>query len=108
MAEAVRPAPAEEDGGYGSLLHYYVYYRVDPAHSEFAAEVVQSFQEDIFRRTRVRGRRLHRRDDPLLWMEVYEKVPATVDLSAVLANPPAEVLALLARGASRATECFAD
>ena len=108
MAEAVRPRLAKGDDSAVSLLHYYVYYRVDPAHSELAAAVVRSFQDQIFCRTGVRGRRLHRRDEPLLWMEVYEPVPAAVDLAAVLADPPAEVLALLEPGAARATECFAD
>ncbi len=109
MAEATNPGFPEVGGSLESppyCFHYYVYYRIDPARSEHAAMVVRSFQDDVFRRTRVRGRCLHRRDEPLLWMEVYEQVPATVDLSRVLADPPAEVLALLAPGATRTTECF--
>ncbi len=106
MAEAGRPAPPKPDRYAESFFHYYVYYRIDPARTQLATEVVQSFQDEIFRRTGVRGRRQHRRDEPLLWMEIYDQVPAAVDLSAVLADPPPEVLALLAPGAARTTECF--
>ena len=90
------------------MFHFYVYYRIDLARVPLAARVVQSFQDEIFRRTGVRGRRMHRRDEPLLWMEVYDQVAATIDLSTVLAAPPDEVLALLAPGAARTVECFVD
>lgn len=89
-----------------ALLHYYVYYRVDPAHAERAHAVVGQLQDDIFRITGVRGRRLQRRDDPWLWMEVYEAVPAASDLPALLAAPSSAALAILASGAARTTECF--
>jgi len=89
-----------------ALLHYYVYYRIDPARVEQAAAAVRQLQEEIFRSTGVQGRRLQRRDDPWLWMEVYEAVPAASDLPALLAAPSSAVLEILAAGTSRTMECF--
>lgn len=55
-------------------MNYYVYYKLP---SERAAEVralVDSLFDEIEKRCGVRGRWMHRRDDPTTYMEVYEGV----------------------------------
>ncbi len=89
-----------------AVLHYYVYYRIDASRTDAATTAVGRFQDNVFSQSGIRGRRLHRRDDPALWMEVYEGVPPELDLASMLAHPPPELEAVLAPGAARITECF--
>lgn len=56
------------------MNHYYIYYRVS-AHLEHEAELaVRTMQARLTCRSGVSGRLLKKRDDPGLWMEVYEQV----------------------------------
>ena len=56
------------------MTNFYVYYRVDPARLDSLRTEVQKLLERIHRQSGVRGRWMHRRDDPTTYMEVYEGV----------------------------------
>ena len=66
------------------MTNYYIYYRVDAARlSELRAAVEDLFRV-VERETGVRGRWLHRRDDPATYMEVYEGVRDSDAFDALL------------------------
>ena len=65
-------------------MNYYVYYKVDPrglAELRAAVEVLFAVVE---RQCGVRGRWMHRRDDPTTYMEVYEGVADAAAFEALL------------------------
>jgi hypothetical protein len=65
-------------------LNYYVYYKVDPRRlAELRAQVASLFAV-IERECGVRGRWMHRRDDPSTYMEVYEGVADAAAFEALL------------------------
>jgi hypothetical protein len=55
-------------------LNYYVYYKVQQHHLAALRALVEGLFHTIEEQTGVRGRWMHRRDDPLTYMEVYEDV----------------------------------
>ena len=66
------------------MTTYYVYYRIDPARlGELRAAVEELFRV-VERETGIRGRWMHRRDDPATYMEVYEGVREEVAFEALL------------------------
>ena len=66
------------------MTNYYVYYRVDPARlNELRAGVEELFRV-VERETGIRGRWMHRCDDPTTYMEVYEGVTEEVAFEALL------------------------
>jgi hypothetical protein len=66
------------------VTNYYVYYRVDPARlADVRASIEQLFSR-IERETGVKGRWMHRRDDPATYMEVYESVRDSAAFDALL------------------------
>jgi hypothetical protein len=89
-------------------LCYYVYYRVTQAQQAGAA--VRDMQSQLLVRSGVRGRLLIKRDEPGLWMEVYEGVnyaPAfEAELDRLIAATKLE--GFLAPGSRRHTECFEE
>jgi hypothetical protein len=89
-------------------VSYYVYYRVGAAHESAARRAVASMLLSLAQRTAVIGRLMHRQDDPLLWMEIYESVRDPVAFETVLAEllPVSGLAALLEPGAARHTERF--
>jgi len=107
MSATVRP---EREGSPTSavLVSYYVYYRVAAAHVTAARQAVAAMLTLLEQRTYVAGRLLHRQDEPLLWMEVYEGVRDTVAFDAVLVDllSASGLTALLEPGATRKTERF--
>jgi len=62
----------------------------------------------VLKRTRVRGRLLHRRDDPATWMEIYEGVAdeRAFDASLAAAVERCAFPSVLAAGSQRVTEIF--
>ena len=56
------------------MNHYYIYYRVSVNNELEAEQAVRSMQARLACRSGVSGRLLKKRDDPELWMEVYEQV----------------------------------
>jgi len=87
---------------------YYIYYRV--ARADEARARVARMQRSLRERLAISGRVLAKRDEPLLWMEVYEGVvdaEAFESLLATLVNE-VELSGVLARGSARKVECFED
>lgn len=66
------------------MTNYYVYYRVDPAQLGELRVAIERLFRSIERETGVRGRWMHRRDDPTTYMEVYEGVPEDKPFDALL------------------------
>jgi quinol monooxygenase YgiN len=56
------------------MTNYYVYYRVDPARRDELRRAIENLFSAIEKETGVRGRWMHRRDEPATFMEVYEGV----------------------------------
>lgn len=89
------------------MFHYYVYYRVDPRREAEAGAAVKALQFQIEKETGVSGRLLTKRDEPHLWMEVYEDVPHPAFDARLTAE--AERLGFtdfLQEGSTRRVECF--
>ena len=68
------------------MTNYYVYYRVDPARLGELRVAVERLFRSIERETGVRGRWMHRRDDPATYMEVYEEVADASRFEAILSS----------------------
>ena len=73
------------------MTNYYVYYRVNAVDVEVLRLAVQELFKVIERDTGIRGRWMHRRDDPLTYMEVYEGVKDESAFEAVLARESAKL-----------------
>ena len=82
------------------MTNYYVYYRVAPERLEILRPEIQRIFDEIERHFHVRGRWMHRRDDPATCMEVYEGVQDEAAFEAVLARESAGL------GLERKTERF--
>ncbi|HEU5282774.1 MAG TPA: DUF4936 family protein [Burkholderiales bacterium] len=89
-------------------LSYYIYYRIAPERTDLARERVAALLDFVARTTGVTGRLLTKRDEPHLWMEVYEPVQETDGFERVLARGVRELglTEVLAPGAQRSLECF--
>ncbi len=90
------------------MLHYYVYYRVAPdsvGEAEAATEVIlRTLEAEVG----VSGRLLKKRDEPLLWMEVYENVPADEPFETRLAHACDRAGLAAHLSGTRHVECFSD
>lgn len=89
---------------------YYIYYRVDAAKTDACALAVRKLLAAVQNRTGIRGRMLKKRNEPLLWMEIYEPVDDEAKFEWELAEAVAAsgVTALLQAGSTRHIECFAE
>jgi Domain of unknown function (DUF4936) len=89
---------------------YYIYYRVDAAQAGTCAIAVQQLLATMRDHTGIRGRVLKKRNEPLLWMEIYEPVTDEAKFEWELAEAVAAsgINALLQAGSTRHTECFAE
>jgi len=65
-------------------LNYYVYYKVAPAELAALKPRVEALFDAIEKQCGVRGRWMHRRDDPTTYMEVYEGVKDERGFEALL------------------------
>jgi hypothetical protein len=72
-------------------LNYYVYYKVDQAELAALRALVDAVFQNIEKQTGVRGRWMHRRDDPLTYMEVYEGVTDEKAFEALLEREGAKL-----------------
>jgi hypothetical protein len=88
--------------------NYYIYYRVDAAKTGPCAVAVEFLLDAVRRETGIAGRVLKKRNEPLLWMEVYENVDDDAKFEWALAEAVAAsgIAKLLQAGGSRHTECF--
>jgi hypothetical protein len=87
---------------------YYVYYRV--TQSQQAGIAVRAMQSQLLARCGVRGRLLTKRDEPGLWMEVYEGVNDAPGFEAELERliAASRLDRFLEPGSRRHTECFEE
>jgi len=65
-------------------LNYYVYYKVPADRVEELRTAVKDLFATVEKRCGVRGRWMHRRDDPTTFMEVYEDVKDEAAFDALL------------------------
>jgi hypothetical protein len=72
-------------------LNYYVYYKIDQAELAALRALVNAMFQRIEKQTGVRGRWMHRRDDPLTYMEVYEGVTDDKAFEALLEREGAKL-----------------
>ena len=72
-------------------MNYYVYYKVEPEVLALLRAAVEELFQEIEKQTGVRGRWMHRRDDPLTYMEVYEDVKDEKAFEALLEREGAKL-----------------
>ncbi len=82
------------------MTNYYVYYRVDAANVDAVRFSVEELFKVIQRETGILGRWMHRRDDPLTYMEIYEGVSDDKAFDALLERESSKL------GLERKTERF--
>lgn len=92
------------------MLHYYIYYRVQPACIAQAEAAVQQIQSEIALRFGINGSLLKKRDEPNLWMEIYSGLTSGAGFETALkqAEDKAGIAALLRDDGARHVECFQD
>lgn len=88
------------------MNHYYIYYRVTEKDADEAERLIRSMQARLACRSGISGRLLKKRDEPGLWMEVYEQIPDPQRFERLLNQAVDEFdIALFADG-NRHLECF--
>ncbi len=89
---------------------YYIYYRVDAAHQAAATAATRKILDAVFRDTEITGRLLKKRNEALLWMEIYEGVSDEAKFEWALAEAVAGsgIAAPLQQGSTRHIECFSE
>ena len=65
-------------------MNYYVYYKVAPEQLAKLRGTVRALFDAIEKQCGVRGRWMHRRDDPTTYMEVYEGIADAEAFDAML------------------------
>ncbi len=73
------------------MTNYYVYYRVEAGQIEALRLSVLDLFKVIENKTGILGRWMHRRDDPLTYMEVYEGVNDEAAFDALLERESARL-----------------
>ena len=73
------------------MTNYYVYYRVTAEQIEELRLSVLELFKTIENKTGIVGRWMHRRDDPLTYMEVYEGVKDEAAFEALLERESAKL-----------------
>ena len=72
-------------------MNYYVYYKVDAARLPDLRRRIESLFKLVEQQTGVRGRWMHRRDDPSTYMEVYEGVKDEAAFESLLEREGAKL-----------------
>jgi hypothetical protein len=93
---------------YARMHHYYIYYRIDERDERELETLVRSMQARLKCQTGVEGRLLKKREEPTLWMEIYEGIENGPGFEAALERAVSrfEVDMFLAPGSTRKLECF--
>jgi len=86
------------------LRTYYVYYRLHKTDAPRAHELARAIIEAVEHACGVRGRLSRRYDDPLTWMEVYERVADATAFELALKQAEANWV----EDAPRQRECFIE
>lgn len=89
------------------MNHYYIYYRVSENNELEAEQAVRSMQARLACRSGITGQLLRKRDDPLLWMEVYAQVADTERFERLLHQAVDEFDLDMFLETTRKLECFA-
>lgn len=87
-------------------LNYYIYYRVSEKEAGEAETLVRSMQARLACRSGVAGRLLKKRDEPGLWMEVYEGVVEPARFERLLDQAVDEFDLAMFLDGTRHSECF--
>jgi len=92
------------------MWHYYVYYRIDQNDAPTLEPIVASMQARLRCQTGVTGRLLKKREEPSLWMEVYENVENAMQFEDALQRcvDRFEIEIFLGPDSVRKIECFSD
>ena len=87
---------------------YFVYYRVATDRAQACEARVLDLFSALKQSTNVSGRLLRKRQEPLLWMEVYENVrdDAKFELELEQATVRLTLNECLQEGQTRRSECF--
>lgn len=88
------------------MNHYYIYYRVSPKNAAEAETLVRSMQARLACRSGVGGRLLKKRDEPGLWMEIYEDVDEPERFERLLDQAVDEFDLAMFLDGQRHVECF--
>ena len=72
-------------------MNYYVYYKVTLDRVEQVRPFVHALFDAVEKQCGVRGRWMHRRDDPSTYMEVYEDVKDEAAFEALLEREGAKL-----------------
>lgn len=72
-------------------MNYYVYYKLGPDKVAQLRPAVQAVLDAVEKQCGVRGRWMHRRDDPSTYMEVYENVQDEAAFEALLEREGAKL-----------------
>ena len=73
------------------MTHYYVYYKVGAQDVDRVRRTVRALFEAVEQACGVRGRWMHRRDDPSTYMEVYDDVEDEAAFEALLEREGAKL-----------------
>jgi hypothetical protein len=105
-SSACPPFPPDRTGVLA--FSYYIYYRV--AQPGDASLAVSKLQTAIRKRFGIEGRVLQKRDEPSLWMEIYEGVADAAAFEVALASlvEDLDFSRMLAAGSTRKAECFEE
>lgn len=88
------------------MNYYYIYYRVSEKNEFDAEQAVRTMQARLACRSCVSGRLLKKRDDPGLWMEIYEQVTDTDRFERLLNQAVDEFDVEIFLETPRKLECF--
>lgn len=88
------------------MVHFYVYYRIDPRQADDAEAAVRTMLARLAGRGGASIRLLQKCDEPMLWLEVHENIADAAAYAARLADEAARAdLARFLVGPRR-IECF--
>ncbi len=90
------------------MFCYYIYYRVDEARVDELEANIRRMQQELERQTGIAGRLLKKSEEPLLWMEIYEKVADAEAFGQALVDgvEKHKLKLFLQPGTARMVECF--
>jgi uncharacterized protein DUF4936 len=89
-------------------VDYFIYYRIAQESADAANDAVRAVFAEVEERFAISGRLMHRLDEPLLWMEIYDDVRDCAAFEAMLERSleSHRFAGLLAPGSRRAVERF--
>lgn len=92
------------------MRHYYIYYRIVPAQADAVAAAVQGIFRQLEIELGIHGRLLNKRDEPNLWMEIYEGIAGSEEFEAALSAAEIQcgIAGVLSPDEKRHIECFEE